>query len=68
VLATLSATRSDSLVASGHATAVALSGGYHLAFLIGFALVVAAIVVAFAVLRSPAGAEAPALEPAYEGV
>jgi EmrB/QacA subfamily drug resistance transporter len=68
VLATLSATRSDSLAASGHSTAVALTGGYHLAFLIGFALVVAAIVVAFAVLRSPAGAGAPALEPAYEGV
>jgi EmrB/QacA subfamily drug resistance transporter len=67
VLATLSATRSDSLAASGHSTAVALTGGYHLAFLIGFALVVAAIVVAFAVLRSPAAAEAPALEPAYEG-
>jgi sugar phosphate permease len=67
VLATLSATRSDSLAASGHSTAVALTGGYHLAFLIGFALVVAAIVVAFAVLRSPAAADAPALEPAYEG-
>jgi EmrB/QacA subfamily drug resistance transporter len=66
VLATLSATRSDSLVASGHSNAVALTGGYHLAFLIGFALVVAAIVAAFALLRSPAAAEAPALEPAYD--
>jgi EmrB/QacA subfamily drug resistance transporter len=66
VLATLSATRSDSLVASGHSNAVALTGGYHLAFLIGFALVVAAIVAAFAVLRSPAPAETPALEPAYD--
>ena len=67
VLATLSATRSDSLVASGHSNAVALTGGYHLAFLIGFALVVAAIVVAVAVLRSPAAAEAPAMQPAFEG-
>jgi EmrB/QacA subfamily drug resistance transporter len=67
VLATLSATRTDSLVSSGDSTAVALTGGYHLAFLIGFALVVAAIVVALAVLRSPARDEAPALEPAYEG-
>jgi EmrB/QacA subfamily drug resistance transporter len=66
VLATLSATRTDSLVSSGHSTAVALTGGYHLAFLIGFALVVAAIVVAFAVLRSPAHDEAPALQPAYD--
>jgi EmrB/QacA subfamily drug resistance transporter len=68
VLATLSTTRTSSLAASGHSTAVALTGGYHLAFLIGFALVVAAIVVALAVLRSPARAQAPALEPAYEGV
>jgi EmrB/QacA subfamily drug resistance transporter len=67
VLATLSATRSDSLAASGDSTAVALTGGYHLAFLIGFALVVAAIVVAVAVLRSPAAAEAPAMQPAFEG-
>jgi EmrB/QacA subfamily drug resistance transporter len=67
VLATLSATRSDSLAASGHSTAVALTGGYHLAFLIGFALVVAAIVVAVAVLRSPAAAQAPAMQPAFEG-
>jgi len=66
VLATLSATRSDGLVASGHSNAVALTGGYHLAFLIGFALVVAAIVAAFAVLRSPAAAETPALEAAYD--
>ena len=66
VLATLSTTRTSSLAASGHSTAVALTGGYHLAFLIGFALVVAAIVVALAVLRSPARAEAPALEPAYD--
>jgi EmrB/QacA subfamily drug resistance transporter len=66
VLATLSATRSDSLVASGHSNAVALTGGYHLAFLIGFALVVAAIVAAFALLRAPAAAETPALEPAYD--
>jgi EmrB/QacA subfamily drug resistance transporter len=67
VLATLSATRTESLAASGHSNVVALTGGYHLAFLIGFALVVAAIVVALAVLRSPAAAEDGALQPAYEG-
>ena len=66
VLATLSATRTESLAASGHSTAVALTGGYHLAFLVGFALVVAAIVVALAVLRSPAPAQDGALQPAYE--
>jgi len=67
VLATLSATRTESLAAGGHSHVVALTGGYHLAFLIGFALVVAAIVVALAVLRSPAAAEDGALQPAYEG-
>jgi EmrB/QacA subfamily drug resistance transporter len=67
VLATLSATRTESLATSGHSTAVALTGGYHLAFLIGFALVVAAIVAALAILRSPAPAPAQGLEHAYEG-
>ena len=51
VLATLSSTRSDSLIASGHSTASALTSGYHLAFLVGAGLVVAAIVVAVTVLQ-----------------
>ena len=38
VLATLSTTRTESLVESGHSTAVALTGGYHVAFLIGFGM------------------------------
>ena len=42
VLATLSTTRSDNLIADGESTASALTSGYHLAFLIGAALVVAA--------------------------
>jgi EmrB/QacA subfamily drug resistance transporter len=67
VLATLSATRTESLAAGGHSHVVALTGGYHLAFLVGFALVVAAIVVALAVLRSPAAVQEDALQPAYEG-
>jgi EmrB/QacA subfamily drug resistance transporter len=50
VLATLSATRSDHLIAAGKGQAVALTSGYHLAFLIGAALVVTAIVVAATVL------------------
>jgi EmrB/QacA subfamily drug resistance transporter len=71
VLATLSATRSDNLIAGGEATASALTSGYHLAFLIGAGLVAAAIVVAVTVLQpekqaekqvaaeaGPAGAEA----------
>ncbi len=70
VLATLSATRSDDLVAAGHSTASALTSGYHLAFLIGAALVLAAIAVAVTVLepvRRPQHVEAmpEAAEPAY---
>ncbi len=52
VLATLSATRSDNLIGSGETTAAGLTSGYHLAFLIGAALVVAAIVVAATVLET----------------
>ena len=52
VLATLSATRSDNLISNGTATKAALTSGYHLAFLIGTALVVAALVVATVVLET----------------
>jgi EmrB/QacA subfamily drug resistance transporter len=51
VLATLSATRSESLIDGGQATASALTGGYHLAFLIGAGLIVVAIAVALTVLE-----------------
>jgi EmrB/QacA subfamily drug resistance transporter len=51
VLATVSASRSEDLIASGTAEAQALTDGYHLAFWIGVALVAAAIVVAVAVIR-----------------
>ncbi|MFN2616757.1 MAG: MFS transporter [Thermoleophilaceae bacterium] len=57
VLATLSATRSDSLRASGDNLPAALTGGYHLAFLIGAALVVAALVVAATVIQPERQAE-----------
>jgi EmrB/QacA subfamily drug resistance transporter len=52
VLATLSTSRSNHLLAEGQSTASALTGGYHLAFGIGAGLVIAGIVVAAAVLRS----------------
>jgi EmrB/QacA subfamily drug resistance transporter len=71
VLATLSASRSDHLIASGKATASALTSGYHLAFLIGAALVVAAIAVGVLVLEAKPGAmegrepESADAEPAY---
>jgi EmrB/QacA subfamily drug resistance transporter len=54
VLATLSASRSDDLVAGGQSQAQALTNGYHLAFWIGAALIGAAIaVVAFVLEREP---------------
>jgi EmrB/QacA subfamily drug resistance transporter len=52
VLATLAASRTDTLLADGQATAPALTDGYHLAFRIGAALVLVAIVIALTVLRS----------------
>src|SRR4051794_7284651 len=51
VLATLSTTRSQSLVDDGQATATALTSGYHLAFVIAAGLVVAAIAVALTALK-----------------
>ena len=58
VLATLSATRSENLIDGGEATASsALTSGYHLAFLIGAGLVVAALVVAVTVLQPEEQAE-----------
>jgi EmrB/QacA subfamily drug resistance transporter len=63
VLATLSSTRSDDLAAAGESTASALTSGYHLAFLIGAALVVAAVAVAVAVLEQPSERTEAELEP-----
>src|SRR3954449_3519397 len=51
VLATLSATRSDNLIAEGQSSAAALTSGYHLAFLIGAILLAAAFVVGITVLQ-----------------
>jgi EmrB/QacA subfamily drug resistance transporter len=58
VLATLSSERTDGLLADGESTANALNSGYHLAFLIGAALIAIAIVVALWAFRSEAGDEA----------
>lgn len=56
VLATLATERTDALRADGETVNAALNGGFHLAYLIGAALVVVALVAAVAVLRggSPA--------------
>jgi EmrB/QacA subfamily drug resistance transporter len=64
VLATLSTTRTETLLASGEPARSALTDGYQLAFVIGAGLVLGAIVVAMALLRSqpPAGEEVETVE------
>jgi len=56
VLATLATTRTAHLRGAGASAPVALNGGYHLAFLLRAALIVAAIAVAVTVIRSEPGA------------
>jgi EmrB/QacA subfamily drug resistance transporter len=69
VLATLATTRTQHLLSAGDGSAAALTGGYHLAFIIAAGLVVAALVVAITVLSSgrveEAEARLEAPEPAY---
>jgi EmrB/QacA subfamily drug resistance transporter len=70
VLASIAASRTDSLAASGNGHLSALLGGYHVSFLVGaiFALSAAGIGVAFFnVSGAPAGAHGEAA-PAAEGV
>jgi len=64
VLATLATGRTDRLLADGQSSALALTGGYQLAFGIGAALVAAAIVLCLAVLRREA---APHVQVAFVG-
>jgi predicted MFS family arabinose efflux permease len=52
VLASLAASRSDSLLASGDNALVALNGGYHAAFLVAAVFAVAAAVVSAVFLRT----------------
>jgi EmrB/QacA subfamily drug resistance transporter len=65
VLAGLATTRADHLASSGSSTAAALTGGYHLAFLVGAGFVVVGILIALRVLEREAGAGA--LEPQEAG-
>jgi EmrB/QacA subfamily drug resistance transporter len=62
VLATLATERTSSLRADGESVNAALNGGFHLAYLIGAALVVVAIVAAAGVLRTGTPSPAPAEE------
>ncbi len=67
VLATVSATRTTHLLGAGESQASALTSGYHLAFLIGAALVVVGIVVAALVIEPVKQPQAaPAAEPEPE--
>jgi predicted MFS family arabinose efflux permease len=73
VLATLASTRAHNLQQSGHSVAASLNSGYHLAYLVGAALVLAAVAIAVTLLRgerreAPAGdkhAELAGNRPAY---
>jgi EmrB/QacA subfamily drug resistance transporter len=69
VLATVSATRTDHLTSAGKSTASALTGGYHLAFLIGAGICLASLLVALLVIqpekKAAAETQAPAGEAAY---
>jgi EmrB/QacA subfamily drug resistance transporter len=72
VLATFATERTDGLLADGESAASALNSGFHLAYLIGAALVAVAIVVALTVLKpaTPVASEEAELElvetePAY---
>ncbi|MFF5111383.1 DHA2 family efflux MFS transporter permease subunit [Streptosporangium sp. NPDC000509] len=53
VLSTLAARRTEELLSAGESTASALTGGYHLAFGVAAALLLAAFTVALVVLRQP---------------
>jgi predicted MFS family arabinose efflux permease len=56
ILASIAASHTKSLVASGHSAAAALTGGYHLAFLVGAVFAVAASVIGAVFLRVPSQA------------
>jgi EmrB/QacA subfamily drug resistance transporter len=58
VLATLATTRTGTLQAHGASTATALTGGYHLAFTIAAALLLAAIAIGLVLLRPGAALHA----------
>jgi EmrB/QacA subfamily drug resistance transporter len=64
VLATLSANRTEDLLAGGETAAAALNGGYHLAYLVGVVLVGGALISALTLLRPKRAATSdPEVEP-----
>ena len=64
ILGTIATNHSKALLAQHQDTANALIGGYHLAFAIGAVAVVAAIIAAVSLLRTPASHEAEQTGPA----
>jgi hypothetical protein len=59
VLASLAASRTDTLQAAGDSSLVALTGGYHLAFLVGAVFAATGAALGATLLRSGAQASAP---------
>jgi EmrB/QacA subfamily drug resistance transporter len=68
VLASVAASRTSTLLDAGHSELSALTGGYHVAFLIGAGFAVIAAAVAAALIRAEAHAPMPAGEPIAAGV
>jgi EmrB/QacA subfamily drug resistance transporter len=66
VLASVAASRTNTLVDAGHGQIAALTGGYHAAFLIGAIFAAAAAVIGATLLRESAPAEEPVGTPAAE--
>jgi EmrB/QacA subfamily drug resistance transporter len=68
VLASAAASRTSTLVAAGHSEIAALTGGYHLAFLLGAIFAAAAAIIGALLLRenAPAASHEPAAELATE--
>jgi EmrB/QacA subfamily drug resistance transporter len=58
VLASVAASRTNTLVAAGHSEVAALTGGYHIAFLLGAIFAAAAAVLGATLLRENAAAPA----------
>jgi EmrB/QacA subfamily drug resistance transporter len=69
VLATLASDRTESLLADGEAALQALNSGFHLAYLVGAGLIVAAFGVALTVLRDegPPQMHGAEIDPSHEG-
>jgi EmrB/QacA subfamily drug resistance transporter len=66
VLASVAASRTSTLLAAGHSEVAALTGGYHLAFLLGAIFAAGAAVLGAALLRENAPAGAHVGEPVHE--